>query len=187
MFIIQPYSERLSDLDHQLRKNQKKKKEKRTAYLPALVRSAVIGVVFGDVGVDATESQLLVRSGGDGLDDQLCIGVRWLGLVLDRHLHQHSKITHGGTEGFFGTTEVAQSSPWGCLHQPTPPAVRLPRPFALQCSASARKRPWRHTRLLAGGQRSRCARTDTPMSPPLVDWPDRSWEHCERREKSLND
>lgn len=61
-----------------------------TAYLPALVRSAVVGVVFGDVGVDATESQLLVWSGGDGLDDQLCIGVRWLGLVLDRHSQQHS-------------------------------------------------------------------------------------------------
>ncbi len=51
-------------------------------YLPALVCSAIVGVVFGDVGVDATESQLFVRGRRDGLDDQLCIGIRWLGLVL---------------------------------------------------------------------------------------------------------
>lgn len=53
-------------------------------YLPALVCSAIVGVVFGDVGVDAAESQLLVRGRRDGLDDQLCIGIRWLGLILDK-------------------------------------------------------------------------------------------------------
>lgn len=52
-------------------------------YLPALVCSAIVGVVFGDVGVDAAESQLFVRGRRDGLDYQLCIGIRWLGLILD--------------------------------------------------------------------------------------------------------
>lgn len=30
------------------------------AHLPALVCSAIVGIVFGDMGVDATESQLFV-------------------------------------------------------------------------------------------------------------------------------
>lgn len=53
-------------------------------YLPALVCSAIVGVVFGDVGVDATKSQLFVRGRRDGLDNQLCIGIRWLGLILNK-------------------------------------------------------------------------------------------------------
>lgn len=40
--------------------------------------------MFGDVGVDATESQLFVRSRRDGLDDQLCVGIRGLGFILDK-------------------------------------------------------------------------------------------------------
>lgn len=51
-------------------------------YLPALVCSAIVRVVFGDVGIDATESQLFVWGRRDGLDNQLCIGIRWLGLIL---------------------------------------------------------------------------------------------------------
>lgn len=57
--------------------------------------------MFGDVCVDATESQLLVLGRGDGLDNQLCIGIRWLGLILaqkkkiDTSLNKHGFImTH---------------------------------------------------------------------------------------------
>lgn len=58
--------------------------QKGRPYLPALVCSAIVGVVFGDVGIDATESQLFVRCRRDSLDYQLCIGIRWLGLILDK-------------------------------------------------------------------------------------------------------
>ena len=50
--------------------------------LPALVRSPVVGIVLGDVGVDAGQSQLLVMRLGDGLDDQLGVGEGWLALIL---------------------------------------------------------------------------------------------------------
>lgn len=40
--------------------------------------------MFGDVGVDATQGQLLVRGRGDGLDDQLSVGIRRLGLILEK-------------------------------------------------------------------------------------------------------
>ena len=50
--------------------------------LPALVRSPVVWVVLGDVGVDAGQSQLLVMGLGDGLDDQLGVGEGWLALIL---------------------------------------------------------------------------------------------------------
>lgn len=53
-------------------------------YLPAFICSAIVGIVFGDVGIDATEGQLFVRGRRDGLDDQLCIGIWWLGLILDK-------------------------------------------------------------------------------------------------------
>lgn len=36
--------------------------EKKESYLPSLVCSAIVRVVFCDVGIDATESQLLVWS-----------------------------------------------------------------------------------------------------------------------------
>lgn len=39
--------------------------------------------MFGDVRVDAAEGQLFVRGRRDGLDDELRVGIRWLGLVLD--------------------------------------------------------------------------------------------------------
>lgn len=39
--------------------------------------------MLGDVGVDAAERQLLVAGRGDGLDDQLGVRVRRLGLILD--------------------------------------------------------------------------------------------------------
>lgn len=54
------------------------------AHLPALVCSAIVGIVFGDMGVDAAESQLFVWGRWDGLDDQLRIGIRWLGLILEK-------------------------------------------------------------------------------------------------------
>ena len=50
--------------------------------LPALVSSPVVWIVLGDVGVDAGQSQLLVMSLGDGLDDQLGVGEGWLTLIL---------------------------------------------------------------------------------------------------------
>ena len=53
-------------------------------YLPALVCSAVVGVVFGDVGINATQSQLFVWGRRDSLDYQLCIGIGWLGLILEK-------------------------------------------------------------------------------------------------------
>ena len=53
-------------------------------YLPALVRSPVVGVILGDVGVDARERQLLVRRLRDGLHNQLRVGERRLGFVLER-------------------------------------------------------------------------------------------------------
>ena len=51
--------------------------------LPPLVRSAVVRVVLGDVGVYARQSELLVPGLGDGLHDQLGIGEGWLGLILE--------------------------------------------------------------------------------------------------------
>ena len=42
-----------------------------SAYLPALISSAVVGIMFGNVGVYTTEGELLVWSRGDGLDDEL--------------------------------------------------------------------------------------------------------------------
>lgn len=130
-------------------------------YLPALVCSAIVGVVFGDVGVDATESQLFVRSRRDGLDDQLCIGIRWLGLILDKrdpginiHTFSYTYCTRLiFSLGQLTSFDVAGSSPWGCLHQPTPPAAHFPHPSALQCFFSAQKRPWQQIQLLTGGQR----------------------------------
>ena len=53
-------------------------------HLPALVCGAVVGVVLGDVGVDAAERQLLVVGRGDGLDDQLGVGVGRLGVILEK-------------------------------------------------------------------------------------------------------
>ena len=50
--------------------------------LPALVCGAVVGVVLGDVGVDAVERELLVLGQRDGLDDQLGVRVGRLGVVL---------------------------------------------------------------------------------------------------------
>lgn len=106
--------------------------KKGSPYLPALVRSAIVGVVFGDVGVDATQSQLLVRCRRDGLDYQLCIGIRWLGLVLDKR--------HTGVN----KTQVVQgsSSLWCCwvftlgLSPPADsPRCSLPPPL---CSAMLR-------------------------------------------------
>lgn len=49
--------------------------------LPALVGGAVVGVVFGDVAVDAAERELLVGGGGHGLHDQLRVAVGRLGVV----------------------------------------------------------------------------------------------------------
>lgn len=49
--------------------------------LPAFVGSAVVGVVLGDVAVDAAERELLVGRGGDGLHDELRVAVRRLGVV----------------------------------------------------------------------------------------------------------
>lgn len=41
--------------------------------LPALVRGPVVGVVLGDVAVDAAQRQLLVRRGGHRLHYQLSV------------------------------------------------------------------------------------------------------------------
>lgn len=49
--------------------------------LPALVGGAVVGVVLGDVAVDAAERELLVGGGGDGLHDELRVRVGRLGVV----------------------------------------------------------------------------------------------------------
>lgn len=51
-------------------------------HLPALVGRAVVGVMLGDVGVDPAQGQLPVLRGGDGLHDQLRVGVGRLRLVL---------------------------------------------------------------------------------------------------------
>ena len=51
--------------------------------LPALVSCPVVGVVLGDVGVDAGQGELLVPSLGDCLHYQLGIGEGWLGLILE--------------------------------------------------------------------------------------------------------
>lgn len=59
--------------------------------------------MFGDVGVDATEGQLLVRGGGDGLDDQLSVGIRRLGLILEKGGDEISARVISST--FFGKTE----------------------------------------------------------------------------------
>lgn len=71
--------------------------KKRGHYLPALICSAIVGVVFGDVGIDATESQLFVRGRRDGLDDQLCIGIWWLGLILNKRDTRYNKQTSSST------------------------------------------------------------------------------------------
>ena len=51
--------------------------------LPALVSCPVVGVVLGDVGVDAGQGELLVPSLGDCLHYQLGIREGWLGLILE--------------------------------------------------------------------------------------------------------
>lgn len=56
----------------------------RGSHLPALVGRPVVGVVLGDVIVDAVQSELFVLSQSDGLDDQLCIGVRRFGVILEK-------------------------------------------------------------------------------------------------------
>ena len=63
------------------------------ADLPALVGRAVVGVVLGDVGVDAAECQLLVMGRGDGLDDQLGVGVGWLGIILDTKQQTKTRVS----------------------------------------------------------------------------------------------
>ena len=50
--------------------------------LPALVRRPVVRVVLGDVGVNPGEGELLVAGVGDGLNDQLGVRERRLGLIL---------------------------------------------------------------------------------------------------------
>lgn len=75
----------------------REEEEIKGSYLPALVCSAVVRVVFGDVGIDTTESQLLVWGRGNGLDNQLCIGIRWLGLILVKgktSLNKHASNYH---------------------------------------------------------------------------------------------
>ena len=52
------------------------------SHLPALVCSAVVRVVLGDVCVDAVEGQLFVGRHGDGLDDELGVRVGGLRVVL---------------------------------------------------------------------------------------------------------
>lgn len=52
------------------------------SHLPALVSSAIVWIMFGNVGVYSTERELLVWSRGDGLDDELGVGIGWLGVIL---------------------------------------------------------------------------------------------------------
>lgn len=59
------------------------------AHLPALVCSPVVRVVLCDVIVDSVQCELLVGGQRDGLDDQLCIGVRRLGVILRSGAHIH--------------------------------------------------------------------------------------------------
>lgn len=59
-------------------------------YLPALVCCAVVRVVLCDVIVDSVQRELLVRCQRDGLDDQLCIGVWRLGVVLGSRVRTSS-------------------------------------------------------------------------------------------------
>lgn len=58
-------------------------------YLPALVGSAVVRVVLGNVGVDAAQGQLLVLSRRHGLYDQLSVRVGWLRVVVRPVLSLH--------------------------------------------------------------------------------------------------
>lgn len=150
-------------------------------YLPSLVCSAVVGVVFGDVGVDATESQLFVLCWRDGLDDQLCVGIRWLGLILDTgdtnitiqtsfiYTSNSLKATNDfSLEAVH--SDVTGSSPWGCLHQPIPPAAPRRRPLsAQQCFVFVQKQPWQRIQLLTGGQRSRCVHSDDTLMTLLLE------------------
>ena len=49
--------------------------------LPSLVSSSVVGIILSDVGVNATQGELLVRSLSDGLNNELSVGIWRLGLV----------------------------------------------------------------------------------------------------------
>lgn len=150
----------------------------RSPDLPALVRRAVVGVVFGDVGVDAAESQLFVRGRRDGLDDQLSVGIRRFGLVLDKHTWMLTHTPPPVLTALPGVgNHVSGASPWGFRPPPPHRAARSPHLSARPGFASAQKRLWQHIRLLTGGQRSRCVHSDTLTTPLPVDWPDRNWEH----------
>ena len=56
------------------------------ADLPALVGRAVVGVVL-------VVCQLLVMGRGDGLDDQLGVGVGWLGIILDTKQQTKTRVS----------------------------------------------------------------------------------------------
>jgi len=57
-----------------------------SGYLPSFISSSVIGVVLGDVGVDARKGQLFVDGLRYCLHDQLGIAEGWLGLVLKNNV-----------------------------------------------------------------------------------------------------
>lgn len=59
--------------------------------LPALICAPVVGVVLGDVCVDAVECELFVRGERDGLDDQLSVRVWRFGVVLHGDSRQHTQ------------------------------------------------------------------------------------------------
>lgn len=83
-------------------------------YLPALVRCAVVGVVLCDVIVDSVECELLVRRQRDGLDDQLCIGVGRLGVVLEEPSQDQESVRSLQRHPSLPEPTRWTDSPWDC-------------------------------------------------------------------------